>query len=392
MIMAEIYCEVVVVGLGAMGSAILDQLAIRGVDVVGVDRFTPPHDRGSSHGSTRITRQALGEGTIYVPFVLASHKRWRELESETGAKLLEQCGAVMIGSMGNGPNGHLDGDFLKNTFEAAEKFGIEHEKLDRSSVVSRYPQFAGMREDDIAYYEPGAGYVFPERCIDTQIKYAKSNGARVYTDEPIRKVEETESGVKVSSDNLIIHAGKAIVAAGAWISYLLGDKYKNLFEVRRQTLFWLELESGYKFPAGSPIYIWEDGCGESGYFYGFPPVLDENSVKVGSENLHSVTTPDKLDRIVTDEEARDIIETHVKGHLKGVSDKVLDRAACLLTFTPDSNFLIDYHPEMQNVFVVSACSGHGFKNSAGVGEAVAKTIVGEDVGIDMSPFKFDRFT
>lgn len=391
MAMSAVHCEVVVIGLGALGSAILDQLAIRGVDVVGVDQFTPPHDRGSSHGSTRITRQALGEGTIYVQFVLAAHKRWRELESETGEKLFEQCGAVMIGSSCDGPTGHLDGDFLKNTFEAAEKFGIEHEKLDREGVVSRYPQLAGMNEDDIAYYEPGAGYVFPERCIDTQIKHARSSGARVFTGDRVTQVEETESGVKVSTDKLVIHAGKAVVAAGAWISHLLGDKYKNWFEVKRQTLFWVALEDGYKFPPGSPIYIWEDGCGECGYFYGFPPVPGENSVKVGSENLHSTTTADELDRIVTDEEAKDMVETHVKGHLVGVSDSVVNRCACILTFTPDSNFLIDYHPEMQNVFVVSACCGHGFKNSAGVGQAVAKEIVGEESDFDLAPFKFNRF-
>lgn len=388
--MSTVECDIVVVGLGAMGSATLDQLSVRGIDVVGIDQFAPPHDRGSSHGSSRITREALGEGPVFVQFVRASHRRWRELENETAEELFEQCGAVMIDNVHKGDSPHWDGGFIKTTFETAKKYSIKHEKLDRQGVVSRYPQFSGMNEDDIAYYEPGAGYVRPEKCIETQLKHAKSKGARIYTGEAVTSIQNTKYSVTVSTSSLVVTAKKAIVSAGAWIPYLLGEKFKRLFTVSRQVQFWVALEEGHQFPEGSPVYIWEDGSGESGSFYGFPPLAGENTIKVGSEK-HNSTHPDEVDRIVTDEEAQEILDTHLKGRLTGISDNVVKSYACLLTFTPDKSFILDYHPEMQNVFVVAACSGHGFKHSAGVGQAVAQKITGEESEFDLSPFRFDRF-
>lgn len=389
--MSVVNCDVAVVGLGAMGSAILDQLAIRGVDVVGLDRFVPPHDRGSSHGSSRITREALGEGGAYVPFVQASHRRWRELEKETGVKLFEQCGAIMIGEALRGNSQHVDGDFIDTTFATAQRYGIKHERLGRQQVVSRYPQFSGMSEGDIAYYEPGAGYVYPEKCIEIQVSHAKSYGAKIYTEQIVSSLKNTESGVEISTDNLRVHARKAIVAAGAWTPGLLGNFCQNLFTVFRQTIFWFALEEGFKFPPNSPVYIWDHGKGETGFFYGFPPLSGENSVKVGGEQRHNTTDPDKLNRVVTKEEAEEMRDIHLNGRLNGVSDKVVKTYACLHTFTPDGSFIIDDHPEMQDVFVVSACSGHGFKHSAGIGEAVAQKICGEVMQFDLSDFRFDRF-
>lgn len=384
-------CDIVVVGLGAMGSATFDQLAIRGVDVIGIDRFVPPHDRGSSHGSSRITREALGEGPVFVQFVRASHKRWKELEQETGEKLFEQCGAVMI-DYAHKSSSHKDDDFIQTTFDTAIKYGIPHEKLDRDGVVSKYPQFAGMDKDDIAYYEPGAGYVRPEKCIETQIKDGQSHGGKIFTGEIVTNIQSTEPGVTVStSSGLVVKAKKAIVAAGAWISGLLGEKYKNLFEVSRQVQFWIALEEGYQFPPSSPVYIWVDGQGEAGSFYGFPPLPGENTIKAGSEQRDSTTDPDDVDRNVTEEEAKEMISTHLKGRMMGISDRAVKSYACLLTFTPDHSFILDYHPELPNVFVVAACSGHGFKHSAGVGQAVAKKVTGEDSEFDLSPFSFARF-
>lgn len=389
--MNVVECDIVVVGLGALGSATLDQLAIRGIDVVGIDRFAPPHDRGSSHGSSRITREALGEGAEFVQFVRESHKRWKELEHETGEKLFEQCGVIMIGPSYKDTPPNTEVDFMKTTFETAKKLGIKHEKLDRRGVVSKYPQFSGMSENEVAYYEPGGGYVRPEKCIETQIKHAQSKGARVFTGETVTSIQNTESGVTVSTSNLIVRASKAAISAGAWIPDLLGEKYKKLFAVTRQVQFWFALEKGSHFTQESPSYIWKDGGGESGSFYGFPPLSEENAIKVGSGQRHSTTHPDDLDRTVTDTEAKEIIDTHLKGRLRGVSHKLVKSYACLVTFLPGKGFILDYHPELPNVFVVAACSGHGFKNSAGVGQAVAKEVTGEESEFDMSPFRFDRF-
>lgn len=389
--MSSVECDVIVVGLGALGSSILDQMAIRGIDVVGIDRFVPPHDRGSSHGSSRITREALGEGLEFVQFVRESHKRWKELEHETGENLFEQCGVIMIGPSYEGKSPNTETDFMKTTFETAEKLGVKHEKLDRQGVVSRYPQFSGMSENEVAYYEPGGGYIRPEKCIEVQLNHAQRKGARIYTGEAVTNIQNTESGVTVSTHNLEIKANKAVVATGAWIPSFLGGKYEKLFSVTRQVQFWFALEAGSHFTPESPSYIWKDGDGDSGSFYGFPPLSNENSIKVGSGQRLTTTDPDELDRNVTDDEAKELVDIHLKGRLKGVSDKVVKSYACLVTFLPKKGFILDYVPDSPNVFVVAACSGHGFKNSAGVGQAVVKEITGEKSEFDLSPFRFDRF-
>lgn len=392
MAVKEVECDIVVIGVGAMGSATLDQLAMKGVNVVGIDRFAPPHDRGSSHGSTRVTRESLGEGPMYVQFVRESHKRWKELERESGEKLFKQCGTLMIDESHKDNVPDMEDDFMKNTFDVAERYGIEHEKLDREQVLSRFPALSGMSVDDIAYYEPGSGYVCPEKCIDAQIKHAISKGARMFSNDVVTSIRNTESGVTVSTDNLLVKASKAIVSGGAWIPDILGEKYKKLFTVRRQVIFWFALEEPNHFTPESPVFIWEDGMGDAGHFYGFPPLPGEDSIKIGTGQRRTTTHPDNLDRTVTDEEAKNILDTHLKARISGVSDRLVKAYACLTTYTPDNDFILDYHPEMANVFVVAACSGHGFKHSAGVGIAVAKQIVGQDSEFDLSPFGFNRFS
>lgn len=151
--MGEKECDVVVVGLGAMGSAVIDHLAMKGFNVIGLDRYDPPHDQGSSHGDTRITRQAVGEGDVYVPFVLRSQDRWKELEQEMGVSLFEQCGTVIIGDPKEAGSHHGKDDFLLYTSDIAKQFGTEHFILDQRSLLSKFPQFKGMRPNEIAYYE-----------------------------------------------------------------------------------------------------------------------------------------------------------------------------------------------------------------------------------------------
>src|SRR5262245_10292303 len=167
--------DVVVVGLGAMGSAALYQLARRSVRVIGIDRFEPPHDHGSSHGESRITRQAIGEGAEYVPFALRSHEIWRELEAQTGRSLLAPVGGLIIGRRTDqGIHGHAN--FIGNTIAAATRFGIEHEVLTAGEVAKRFPQFR-LDGDETCYYEPGAGFLRPEACIAAQLDQARALGA-----------------------------------------------------------------------------------------------------------------------------------------------------------------------------------------------------------------------
>lgn len=387
--MSTQHCDVVVVGLGAMGSAVIDQLAMRGINVVGLDRFNPPHDQGSSHGDTRISRQAVGEGASYVPFVLASQRRWKELEREMDEHLFEQCGAVIIGNPNNQGLVHGKADFFETTAKTADQFGIEHYILDRKNLVSKFPQFSGMKEDDIAYFEPGAGYAIPEKCISAQIRHAEAHNAKIHTNVTVKKIKSTVSGAQVITDNGVWEAKKVVVSTGAWISELLGEAYKDLLVVRRQVLHWFSLEKDEEFPANSPVYIWIHGSEES--FYGFPPLPGEKRVKVAMENYVTSTDPHSISRVVTEDESREMFDMHLKNRLIGVSDNVDQTATCMYTVTPDHGFLLDYHPEMSNVFVVSACSGHGFKHSSGIGQAVAEEISGGKKHFDLSQFSLSRF-
>lgn len=389
--MQTIRTDIAVVGLGAMGSATLYQLARRGTDVVGIDRFLPPHDRGSSHGETRITRQAVGEGAAYAPFVLASQRIWRELEEASGHELFNPCGGLIIAPRDANASHHGKADFFATTMATAERFGIAHQLLERDEVMSRFPQFAGMTEDQSAYYEPGAGYLHPERCIDVQLGQAHHHGARILTGSAVKAIENSAYGVRLTLGDSCIDARQVVVAAGAWSGELLGAPFAHLLTVRRQVLHWFALEPHAHFPHPSPVHIWMHGSGDSDYFYGFPPLPGAHDIKVATEQYHSAIHAEALERQVTPHESEMMFERHLRGRMAGVTSRVVDAKACLYTVTPDHGFICDTHPEMPGVFVVSACSGHGFKHSAAIGQAVAERLLAQPSDFDLSPFALSRF-
>lgn len=380
--------DVAVVGLGAMGSAVLYQLAKAGVDVVGIDRFAPPHALGSSHGDTRITRMAVGEGEDYVPFVLRSHAIWKELEASTGRPLLTECGALIVAPGDLGSSHHGKPDFLGRTFAAAERFAIAHERLDARQIRARFPHLSGIADDDIAYYEPGGGFVRPELCIEAQLGEARRLGAHLRTGTTMLAIESFAGGVRIETDGGTIRARRVVACAGAWNAALLGAPFDTLLTVNRQVLHWFEL--GRPERADEPVMIWMHGGGDSDYFYGFPPLPGEGAQKFATETYRDTTTADAIDRQVSPAESSEFFRTHIAPRVAGVKPRVVKASACLYTMTPDRGFILDWHPTMKDVFVVSACSGHGFKHSAGIGETVAREITrgGET---QLRPFSVSRF-
>lgn len=382
--------QVAVVGLGAMGMATLYQLARRGVDAIGIDRFAPPHGLGSSHGETRITRQAVGEGSDYVPFVLASHSIWRELEAASGEPLLEACGVLVI-APGSGPSSHHGKpDFLARSIETARAFNIPHEVFGGEEARRRFPQLVGISGDDKVYYEPGGGYVRPERCITVQRDQAVALGARLRLDAQVTSIRQEGDVVRIGVGGDEIVADQVVVTAGAWTASLLGAPFDRLLTVSRQVLHWFRLEDPAPH-AGAPVFIWMHGAGDQDYFYGFPPLPGDDRLKVATEQYVTATTPEVLDRSVSPAESAEMWRSHVSGRVAGVSPDVVQAAACLYTVTPDSGFIIDRHPQQDRVMVVSACSGHGFKHSAGIGQAVAEAVTGAPTGFDLTPFSLRRF-
>ena len=384
--------DTIVVGLGAMGSAAVYQLAKRGNKVLGLDQFSPPHGNGSSHGESRIIRQAIGEGEEYVPLVLRSYELWREIENETGNKLLTITGGLTLESQKSEAALHGRRDFLDQAIRCAEKFNIRHEILETGDIRKRYPQFAVT--DERAYFEYETGFLRPELCIEAQLHLARKHGAVVQTDETVVSVESRgDSGVTVTTSRGSYGAEKVIITAGPWIARFLPPAYTRLFKVHRQVMYWFDIREDRRStfaPPGFPIFIWIFGkSGEFG-FYGFP-TLDGKTIKIATEQFTAITDPDHVQRAAGTEEKQAMYKDYVEGRLPGISDRCGAAASCLYTVTSDSNFVIDVHPDNDRIIIASPCSGHGFKHSAAIGEALAEQVIDGNSKIDVSSFSMKRF-
>lgn len=368
--------DTVVIGLGAVGSACLLQLARGGQRVLGLDRYDPPHAWGSSHGGTRLTRCAVGEGEAYVPLVVRSHEIWRELEEETGAELLTQCGMLILDGASAAACYHGKGDFLGRTVGAARRFAIPHEVLDAAAVMRRFPQLR-LRGDETGYFEPGGGFIRPEACVEAQLALARRHGAVMRTGTRVARIERDGGGVCVVAENGDRHyAAEAVLAAGAWSAGFAGTLAPHL-SVTRQVFHWFEPSDPARFASDRfPPFIWVHGDGPEDSFYGFPILPGERGMKLGTEQAFLTTPdPDQLRREVAAQEAEVLFRDHLHGRLPGLSPRALHSVACLYTNTPDGDFLIARAPDNDRVLMVSACSGHGFKHSAGLGEAVARSLM-----------------
>jgi sarcosine oxidase len=379
--------DFVVIGLGAAGSAVALQLARRGAKVVGLDRFTPPHDRGSSHGRTRITRLAVGEGAAYVPLAQRSHELWREFETATGRTLYRRTGALLIGgpaAVASSLHGHSD--FFGRTCRLARQFGISHELLDAPALRARFAAFA-PRDDERGYFEPDGGVLFPEACVATQLELAARCGAELRFGESMRELRAEAGGVVVRTDRATLHAAHAVLCTGAWLPGQVGEPLVARLRVLRQVLHWFATSAPRPFDAERcPVFIWLHGPTADDTFYGFPMADDVNGVKVATEQLRDTCDPDRVERGIAPEEVAAMFEHHLRGRLPALEPRAVAGATCLYTMAPDGRFVVDRHPRLPNVTIVSPCSGHGFKHSAALGEAVAQRLLGEAGGIDLAPF------
>ena len=384
-------CDVVVLGLGAMGSAAAYQLAKRGVKVIGLDRFKPPHDLGSSHGDSRITRLAIGEGVAYSPLAMRSHEIWRDIERETGAELMRQTGGLIMTSPSKTSVLPVD-NFFATTVAAAKTHGITHQILEARDIKRRFPPF-NVRDDEIGYYEPEAGFLKPENCVRAQLALARKYGAELRVDEKVLGFEPSANGVRVTTERGAYEAGKLIVAAGPWMPQTIDARYTKLFTIRRQVLFWFAVNGAIEpfQPGNFPVYIWELQGPERG-IYGFPNSgVASEGVKIATHGFGPVTTPDTVDRVVRDGEAAEIHASYVAPYLPALDSRCVKAVVCLYTILPGDQFLIDYLPESDRVIVASPCSGHGFKHSAAIGEALAEMATIGRTRLDLSSFSFRSF-
>lgn len=383
--------DTIVLGVGAMGSATVYQLAKRGNKVLGIDQFSPPHIFGSSHGDTHITRQAIGEGEQYTPLSLRSYEIWREIEKETGKKLLETNGGLIISSGAKTAINHVE-NFFENTVAAARKYNIKHEILDATQIRKRFPQF-NVQDNESGYYEYDAGFLHPEECVSAQISLAQKYGATIHKNEKVESFSEKDGIVRVRTNLGEYEAKKLIISAGPWFPALIDDEYAKFFKVIRQVLFWFDVKTSIERfePKNFPIFIWELQGNKQG-IYGFPAIDGQGGgVKIASEQYETTTTADTVNREVSEKETKAMYENFVAPYFHDLGDKCVKAVSCLYTVTPDSHFVIDTHPKYPSIILASPCSGHGFKHSAAIGETLAQLAIDGKSKIDTSSFSIKRF-
>lgn len=378
----------IVVGLGAMGSATLYQLSKSSKNILGIDQFNPPHSFGSHSGESRITRIANGEGEAYVPLALRSNQIWKELEELTGEKLLIQNGGIVLATEDVRENlFHGKPDFLAQTVSVAEKYNIKHEVLSTAEIRKKFPQF-NLVGTETAYYEYDAGYLLAGPCISAQLNLATKQGADIHTNEKVLSIEPEGSGARITTSKETYFADSVVVSPGPWISKLLPD-YQKIFSVYRQVLYWWDTKDTAFLPENFPVFIWL--FGKQGY-YGFPAVHGiDSGVKIGFDYLDTTTDPDAIDKNVSLAETEAAYRMYIAERFPGLSQRCINSAVCMLTFTPDSNFIIDTLPDHPQIVIASPCSGGGFKHSAAIGQTLSELGTGVRPSLDISAFSLSRF-
>jgi sarcosine oxidase len=378
--------DVAVLGLGAIGSAAVYQLAKRGARVIGIDRYSPPHERGSSHGGTRITREAVGEGDYLTPLARRSHQLWREIEQETSRSLFSASGLLVISGPTKTSVTHVE-SFLANTITAARKYGIPHELLSAGAIRARYPQFR-VRDEETGYFEPGGGFVRPEACVAAQLDLARRHGADIHVNERVMTFAESAGEVLIHTDMDTYRAKHVLLATGAWLPQFLDMKLARVFHVFRQVMFWFAPANASFRPDRFPVFIWELS-GPSQAIYGFPD-LDGDGVKIATEQYDLTTNAESVAATVSCEESSAMHRNLIAPFLPQLPATCLRSSACLYTVTPDFGFVIDRHPQSERVIIASCCSGHGFKHSAAIGEILAELALTQRSPVDLAPFTLDR--
>jgi len=373
--------DVIVVGLGGMGSAAAAELAARGLSVLGIERFGAVHSRGSSHGGSRLIRQAYFEDPRYVPLLLRAYERWRELETLAGEELLTETGGLMIG--------RPESRTVAGSLESARRWQLDHELLDAREVARRWPNLTPAAED-VALYEPHAGFVRPEATVAAHLALAHERGAELHFNEVVTGWESRSDSVEVAAGAALYRGARLVVAAGAWAP-LFHRSLRLPLLVERHVQFWLRPTVPVErfLPERQPVYVWEGEDGQQ--VYGFP-VTERNpsAVKAAFFRRGRPAEPDHLARFVKPEEVRPLLE-FLAPRLPALGPEVSEAVACMYTTTPDEHFLLGIPAADGRLVVCSPCSGHGFKFVPVIGELVADLVTEGGTRLDIGLFDPDRF-
>jgi len=370
--------DVIVLGVGGMGSAALYHLARRGRKCLGLERFNIPHDRGSSHGITRIIRLCYYEHPSYVPLLRRAYELWHQLEAESSTRLL-----YITGSIDAGPPAS---SVFEGSLQSCQLHSLRHEVLTSAQLTARFPGYR-LPAETMAVLQPEGGFLLPEACISSHVMAAQSYGAEVHARERVVGWEPEASGVIVTTEYGHYHADRLIVSAGAWISQFI-PALGGAAIPERQVLAWLSPLRPASFrPDTFPVF---NLAVEEGRYYGFP-AFGVPGFKFGRyHHLQQVVNPDTDDRECHADDER-ILRQFAERYFPDGAGPTLSLRWCLFTNTPDEHFVIDTLPNFPQVTFASPCSGHGFKFASVVGEILADLAETGGTKHDIHWLRLERF-
>ena len=371
--------DFIVLGVGGMGSATLYHLATRGHRVLGLERFNIPHTMGSSHGITRIIRMAYFEHPGYVPLLRRSYALWRELQQDVGEQLL-----YITGSIDAGPP---DSPTFQGSKSSCELHNLEHQVLTSTELSERFPAYQ-LPDDFMAVYQPEGGFVLPERSIVSHVALAQQHGAEVHGCEQVISWEPTANGVRVKTDHGEYSAKRLVITAGAWASKM-ANCLNQIAVPERQVLIWMQPKQPELFsPQRFPVF---NMASEQGQFYGLP-IHGVPGFKFGRwHHFNENVDPDTIDR---NPNARDevLLRAFADRYFPQGAGPTLSMAVCMFTNTADEHFILDFHPDCEQVIIAAGFSGHGFKFCSVVGEIMADLAEAGTTRFDIEMFKLSRLT
>jgi sarcosine oxidase len=374
--------DLVVIGVGGMGSAIVAHAAGRNLRVLGIEQFSIPNIRGSSHGATRILRLGLHEGPTYVPLVLRAVELWQELGEKIGTPLFHQCGGLDIA--------RPDSPIFRGSKGACEKFQIAHEILDAAETTRRFPAVRTGR-DMLAVFQPGSGFVLPELAITAHVNLALERGAEIHGHERVLEWEPKGGRHLIHTDRATYEARQVIFSAGAWMGKLLAKQNVPVVPERTVLGWFAPKANAVDFQPGR-LPIWIIDAPEIGHFYGFP-IHGIPGFKLG--RLREIPSPaidPDLPRREPDHEDEKDMRRFIQAFFPDADGPVLSMETCFFENSPDRAPIIDRVPGTDGAWIVGGFSGHGFKFCSAVGEVMSDLITTGSTSFDLSPFRFSRFT
>jgi sarcosine oxidase len=370
--------DVIVLGLGAMGSATACHLARRGARVLGLDAFARGHKNGSSHGRSRAIREAYAESPRYVPLVQRAYALWRELEAESGKPLLTITGGISIGPAAP--------DFGAGAKAAATQYGLQVAQLSAAEIMARWPVFR-LPEECAGLYDPHAGCLLPEPCVAAHLDLAARHGAVLHHGEPARRWSADGTGIRVETDTRAYAAQSLVVTAGPWASEILNDLQLPLAVLRMHTIYVAPARPELFAPDRFPVWGLR---APAGVYYGTAILQPGDGLKVARHDQGEACTPRTARRTVAPEEiaaARAVLDAT----MPDAAGDLLAAETCLYTMTPDGHFIVDRHPAHTNVVYACGFSGHGFKFATVIGEALADLVTAGTTRHDIGFLSASRF-